>query len=69
VNHFKSITEMLETKFGDEKSADLLNRVKHAYRSGIRGNRLSVYLKDVLKEEGMIRGGKGKPPIIYWPGI
>ncbi|UCH95588.1 MAG: hypothetical protein JSV88_01745 [Candidatus Aminicenantes bacterium] len=49
----QTINEMLGTTFGNERSARLRNKISCAYKNGTRGEKLSVYLKGVIKEEGM----------------
>ncbi len=66
MNSRKSLSEILGTKFGNDRSSRMMNRINHAYKNGTRGQELSLYLKGVLKAEGMGASQDiGRPPIIY----
>lgn len=73
-NH-QSVKEMLGTKFGNERMTRVMGKVKYAYKHGIRGEALTIYLKDVLVKEGMASSSSINPdyvldpPIIYPHGL
>ncbi len=61
------IKEVLGTKFGHERSARVMNRLSHAYKSGTQGEQLSAYLGSILNDEGISAADPtaAMPPIIY----
>lgn len=68
----QSVKEMLGAKFGNERMTRVMSKVKYAYKNGIRGEALTIYLKDVLVKEGMSGSSSSinpdyvlEPPIIY----
>ena len=66
----KSVGDVLGTKFGNEKSAKVMERLNRFYHSDSQSEKLGMYLKNILKEEGMT-GGRNSvtPPIIYRPAM
>ncbi len=54
MNQCQTLRENLGTNFGNESSARVVNRISHAYKNGTRGAKLGVYLKEVVKDEGIL---------------
>jgi hypothetical protein len=70
--NIRTVKETLGKKFGNDKIKNVMNKVTDAYRNGIRGEALTILLKDVMIKEGLSGGVSSidskyilKPPIIY----
>jgi hypothetical protein len=62
MNKNQTVKEFLGTKFGNESSARVMNKINHAYRNRTRGEKLIVDLKGILKEEGKTYTGDSINP-------
>jgi hypothetical protein len=68
MNTNQTVKEFLGTKFGNESSARVMNRINHAYRNRTHGEKLGVDVKGILKEEGKTHtGGSINPEHIFAP--
>ncbi len=64
MNTSMTVKEILEKKFGDEKSVKVMDRINHAYKNGTRGEIFDMHLNNVIKKEGPDKQHH-MPPIIY----
>lgn len=60
-----SLKEMLGTKLGSKKSDKVISKIGYAYNNGIRGEKLTLYLKEVFEEEGISIGNQSVTPLLY----
>ena len=54
MNKNQTLRETLSTDLGNERSASVIHKISRAYKNGTRGEKLGVYLNEVIKEEGMM---------------